>query len=192
VEAGHPEIRIPFDDAIEMGGEMFRWEFATAVAGAVIGIQPFDQPDVQSAKDATKRILAEGQIPDVDPGNLDQLLSRAEPGDYLAIHAYIPRNQENIRRLHEIRMRLRDRLRIATTVGFGPRFLHSTGQLHKGGPNTGLFVQVVDPPQSDLAIPGQAYSFGHLIAAQASGDLIALRARERRVARVSLAELESA
>jgi glucose-6-phosphate isomerase len=192
VEAGNPEVRIPFEDTIELGGEMFRWEFATAVAGAVIGIHPFDQPDVQSAKDATKRILAEEKIPDVDPGDLNQLLSSARSGDYLAIQAYIPRNQENIRRLHGIRMRMRDRMRIATMVGFGPRFLHSTGQLHKGGPNTGVFIQVVDRPHSDLSIPGQSYTFGHLIAAQAAGDLMELRDRDRRVARVSLAELESA
>jgi transaldolase/glucose-6-phosphate isomerase len=191
VEAGNPEVRISFEDVVGLAGEMFRWEFATAVAGAVIGIQPFDQPNVQSAKDATKRILAEGEIPKVDPGDLDKLLAAAEPGRYLSIHAYIPRNEENVRRLHGIRMGLRDRLKIATTVGFGPRFLHSTGQLHKGGPNTGLFVQVVDGPKTDLPIPGQSYSFGHLIAAQAAGDLMALRERDRMVARVPLAELEA-
>jgi hypothetical protein len=192
VEAGHPEVRIPFGRTIELGGEMFRWEFATAVAGAVLGIHPFDQPDVQSAKDATKRILAGGEIPEVDPGNLDELLSSARPADYVAIQAYIPRSHENMARLQAIRMRLRDRMRLATTVGFGPRFLHSTGQLHKGGPNTGLFIQVVEPPQADVAIPGEPYTFGHLIAAQAAGDLMALRDRGRRVARVSPAELESA
>ena len=190
VEAGNPEVRISFDDVLGLGAEMFRWEFATAVAGAVIGIQPFDQPDVQSAKDATKRILAGGEIPRIDPGDLDSLLGAAEPGRYLSIQAYLPRSEENIRRLHHVRMRLRDRLRVATTVGFGPRFLHSTGQLHKGGPNTGLFVQVVDEPETDLPIPGYPYSFKHLIAAQAAGDLLALRERDRHVARVSLAELE--
>jgi hypothetical protein len=146
---------------------------------------------MQSAKDVTKRILADGRIPDVDPGDLDELLSGAEPGRYLAILAYIPRNDESIRRLHAIRMRLRDRLNVATTVGFGPRFLHSTGQFHKGGPNTGLFVQIVDEPSADLPIPGQEYSFAHLIAAQAAGDLVSLRERDRQVARVSLAELEA-
>jgi hypothetical protein len=191
VEAGNPEVRISFEDLIGLGAEMFRWEFATAVAGAVIGIRPFDQPNVQSAKDATKQILAAGEIPQVDPGDLGRLLDAAEPGRYLSIQAYIPRNDENIRRLHGVRMRLRDRLRIATTVGFGPRFLHSTGQLHKGGPNTGLFVQVVDEPQEELPIPGQPYSFKHLIAAQAAGDLMALRERDRQVARVSVAELEA-
>jgi transaldolase/glucose-6-phosphate isomerase len=190
--AGHAVVRIPFQDAAELGGEMFRWEFATAVAGAVLGIQPFDQPDVQSAKDATKRILSSGDIPEVDPGNLAELLEEAEPGNYLAIQAYVPRNAETIGRLHAVRMRLRNRLRLATTVGFGPRFLHSTGQLHKGGPNTGLFVQMVEEPSGDVPIPGQPYTFGHLLAAQAAGDLMALRDRGRRVVRVSFPELESA
>ena len=192
VEAGQPEVRIPFEEPIALGGEMFRWEFATAAAGSVIGIQPFDQPDVQSAKDATKRILAQDEIPELDPGNLDELLSNATPGRYLAIQAYVPRNRENMEQLHRVRMRLRDRLGLATTVGFGPRFLHSTGQFHKGGPNTGLFVQVVEPPQTDLPIPGESYSFAHLIAAQAAGDLMALRDRGRLVVRVTLSDLESA
>src|SRR5205085_8457946 len=113
------------------GSEMFRWEFAVAVAGAVIGIQPFDQPDVQSAKDATKKILEQGEIPDPEPGDLRELLASARPGNYLAIQAYLFRSPDNEHRLHEVRMRLRDRLRVATTIGFGPRFLHSTGQLHK-------------------------------------------------------------
>jgi len=189
-EAGHAVVRIPFDDPIELGGEMFRWEFATAMAGAVLKIQPFDQPDVQSAKDATRRILSGGEIPRVDPGDLGELLAQAEPGDYLAIQAYVPRNADTMQRLHPVRMRLRDRLRLATTVGFGPRFLHSTGQFHKGGPNTGLFVQVVEQPSRDAPIPGQPYTFGHLLAAQTAGDLMALQDRGRRVVRVSMAELE--
>src|SRR5439155_26685462 len=114
------------------------------------------------------------------------------PGDYLAIQAYLPREGSVERRLHEARMRLRDRLKVATTVGFGPRFLHSTGQLHKGGPGTGVFVQVVEPPQEDLPIPGQPYSFGRLIAAQAVGDLVSLRAHGRRVVRVRMSDLEEA
>jgi transaldolase/glucose-6-phosphate isomerase len=191
-EAGHAIVRIPFDDPGHLGGEMFRWEFATAAAGAVLGIQPFDQPDVQSAKDATKRILGSGEVPSVEPGRLDELLGQAELGNYLAIQAYVPRNADTMARLHAVRMRLRDRLRLATTVGFGPRFLHSTGQLHKGGPNTGLFVQVVEEPSRDVTIPGQPYTFGHLLAAQAAGDLMALRDRGRRVVRVSFEELERA
>ena len=189
--AGHPVVRIEFEGVVEVGAEMFRWEFATAVAGAVIGIHPFDQPNVQSAKDATRAILASGSVPEIEPGDLKQLLDEARPGDYLSIHAYLPRNPENAGRLHEVRMRLRNQLRVATTVGFGPRFLHSTGQLHKGGPNTGLFLQVVDTPRDDAEIPGQPYTFGTLIAAQAAGDLTALRERGRRVARVSLEQLEA-
>ena len=188
-DAGHPVVTL---DDPGLGGEMFRWEFATAVAGAVIGIQPFDQPDVQSAKDATKKILESGEIPDPEPGDLGELLASAHPGEYLAIQAYVPRNEENSARLHATRMRLRDRLKLATTVGFGPRFLHSTGQLHKGGPNTGLFVQVVDEAAEDVEIPGKPYTFGTLIRAQAAGDLLALRERDRRVVRVSVQQLEEA
>jgi hypothetical protein len=187
--AGHPVVQL---DEAGLGGEMFRWEFATAVAGMVIGIQPFDQPDVQSAKDATKRILESGDIPDPERGDLRELLASARPGEYLAIQAYVPRNGDTQRALHGVRMRLRDRLKLATTVGFGPRFLHSTGQLHKGGPNTGLFVQVVDDPTEDVEIPGKPYTFGTLIRAQAAGDLLALRERDRRVVRVSMGQLEEA
>jgi transaldolase/glucose-6-phosphate isomerase len=188
-DAGHPVVVL---EEPELGAEMFRWEFAVAVAGAVIGIQPFDQPDVQSAKDATKKILERGEIPDPEPGDLGELLASARPGNYLAIQAYLPRDDDMAQRLHAVRMRLRDRLRVATTVGFGPRFLHSTGQLHKGGPNTGLFVQVTDEPSGDVEIPGKPYTFGTLIKAQAAGDLLALRDRDRRVVRVSLQQLEDA
>ncbi|HEY3209129.1 MAG TPA: glucose-6-phosphate isomerase [Actinomycetota bacterium] len=191
-DAGHPAIHLWLEDAIELGRELFRWEFATAVAGAVLGIHPFDQPNVQEAKDATRRLLARGDVPDPGHDDLGRLLQQVRPGDYVAIQAYLPRDQDTERRLQETRMRLRDRLRVATTVGFGPRFLHSTGQLHKGGPNTGVFIQVVDPPAEDAPIPGQPYSFGTLIAAQAVGDLQSLRAHGRRVARVGLADLETA
>jgi hypothetical protein len=187
--AGHPVVNL---EDVGLGGDMFEWEFATAVAGAVIGIQPFDQPDVQSAKDATKKILESGDIPDPEPGDLRELLASARPGEYLAVQSYLPRNDENQRALHAVRMRLRDRLKLATTVGFGPRFLHSTGQLHKGGPNTGLFVQVVDDPADDVEIPGEPYTFGTLIKAQAAGDLLALRDRDRRVVRVSMQQLGDA
>jgi hypothetical protein len=174
-----------------IGGEMFRWELATAVSGAVIGIQPFDQPDVQSAKDATKAALEREDDGRVDPGDLDELLGQARPGSYLAIQAYVPREQNTEGRLAAVRLRLRDRSKVATTVGFGPRFLHSTGQFHKGGPNSGLFVQVVEEPREDTPVPGKPYTFGRLIRAQADGDLLALRDRGRRAARVSLEELES-
>jgi glucose-6-phosphate isomerase len=190
-DAEQPVVHLWLEDPIELGREVFRWEFATAVAGAVLGINPFDQPNVQEAKDATRALLAQGDLPDPGHDDLGSLLDRVRPGDYLAIQAYLPRNQATERRLHEARMRLRDRLKVATTVGFGPRFLHSTGQLHKGGPNTGVFLQVVEPPSEDVPIPGQPYSFGKLIAAQALGDLQSLRAHGRRVARVGLADLEA-
>jgi glucose-6-phosphate isomerase len=188
-DAGHPIVHLELEDAIELGGEFFRWEFATAVAGAVLGIHPFDQPNVQEAKDATKRLLAQADRPPVDTDDLEQFLHHVRPGDYLAIQAYLARNAETERLLHDARMRLRDRLKVATTVGFGPRFLHSTGQLHKGGPNTGVFVQLVEPPLEDVPIPGQPFSFGELLSAQALGDLQSLRAHGRRVARVGMADL---
>ncbi len=190
--AGSPVVRLALDGPAALGAEMFRWEFATAVAGAVLGIQPFDQPDVQSAKDATAKVLASGTIPEVDRGDLAELMASAKPGDYVALQAYLPRTAEMRARLHAVRIRIRDETRLATTVGFGPRFLHSTGQLHKGGPNTGLFLQVAGPPAEDVTIPGEPYTFATLLAAQAAGDLEALRARGRRAVRASLAELEAA
>ncbi|MCA1726326.1 MAG: glucose-6-phosphate isomerase [Actinobacteria bacterium] len=192
--AGHPMIRLEpaGDGARGLGAEFFRWELAVAIAGWGIGIQPFDQPNVQEAKDATKAVLEKGPIEDVGPDALEPLLDHMSPGDYLAIQAYLPRNDDLVHRLHAVRMRLRDRLRAATTVGFGPRFLHSTGQLHKGGPATGVFVQVTDEPVEDASIPGRPFTFGELIRAQALGDLRALRSRGRRVARVHLSDLESA
>ena len=189
-DAGHPITHLVLDDPIELGREFFRWEFATAVAGAVLGIQPFDQPNVEEAKDNTRRLLAGGEIPDPGYDDLEALLRQVRPGDYVAIQAYVPREEATERRLRDVRIRLRDRLKVATTVGFGPRFLHSTGQLHKGGPNTGVFVQVVERPHQDVPIPGQRYSFGTLLAAQSVGDLQSLRSRGRRVARVRLADLE--
>jgi hypothetical protein len=187
--AGHPVAHLELRDPIDLGGQFFQWEFAVAVAGAVLGIQPFDQPNVQEAKDNTKRLLAGGDVPDPGYDDLDALLSQVRSGDYVAIQAYLPRDEESEGTLQAARLRLRDRLRVATTVGFGPRFLHSTGQLHKGGPDSGVFVQVVEPPSEDLAIPGQAYTFGTLLAAQAAGDLQSLRDRGRRVARVRLGDL---
>ena len=188
----HPAVILRLEDPIDLGGEFFRWEFATAVAGAVLGINPFDQPNVQEAKDATRRLLAHGSFEEPSYDDLGELLRQVQAGDYLAIQAYLPRIPEIEGALHRARMRLRDRLRVATTVGFGPRFLHSTGQLHKGGPNSGIFVQVVEPPREDVAIPGQPYTFATLIAAQSAGDLQSLRAHGRRVARVRLADLDRA
>lgn len=184
-----PAVGLPFDKPEQLGAEFFRWEFATAVAGAILGINPFDQPNVQEAKDATSRILAAGKVPDAGLDDLGALLSQVWPGDYIAITAYIGRNAGNEEALRRVRVRLRDRYKVATTVGFGPRFLHSTGQLHKGGPNTGVFIQVVADDDVDLEIPGKPYTFGTLKAAQALGDLQSLRAHGRRVARVKLETL---
>lgn len=184
-----PAVALPFDGPTQLAAEFFRWEFATAVAGAILGINPFDQPNVQEAKDATSRILAAGRVPDPGLDDLDALFDQVRPGDYMAITAYIQRSGENEGTLRSVRTRLRDRYHVATTVGFGPRFLHSTGQLHKGGPNTGVFIQVVAEDETDLEIPGKPYTFGTLKAAQALGDLESLRAHRRRVARVRLQTL---
>ncbi|MCH8921452.1 MAG: hypothetical protein IIA23_12225, partial [Chloroflexi bacterium] len=145
---------------------------------------------VQEAKDATRRLLEADALPTEPYDDLGALLEEVRRGDYLAIQAYLPRTADNVSRLQAARMKLRDHLRVATTLGFGPRFLHSTGQLHKGGPPTGVFVQVVDEPSLDLPIPGKPYTFRRLLDAQAAGDLQALRARGRRVARVRLSDIE--
>lgn len=189
--AGHPVLRVPFEGPASLGAEFWRWEFATAIACYVLGVNPFDQPNVQEAKEATAVVLAGGGGDPATPPLAD-VLAQVRAGDYLAILAYLPRNEEILGRLQRVRHALRDRYRVATTVGFGPRFLHSTGQLHKGGPNTGVFIQVVDEPREDRHVPGQPYSFAELEAAQALGDLDALRMHRRRVARVSLENLEGA
>ena len=190
--AGHPAVRLPFEgDPYALGGEFFRWEFATAVAGYVLGINPFDQPNVQEAKDAANRLLrgetAEAPAPEA---TLDSVLESAEPGDYVALLAYVQRTEDMDERLLAARIRLRDRLRVATTSGYGPRFLHSTGQLHKGGPNSGVFIQVLADDAADLPIPGQPFTFGQLKHAQADGDLAALLANGRRAVRVTPDELD--
>jgi glucose-6-phosphate isomerase len=184
----HPVFRI--DDAGSLGAEFFRWEFATAVAGAVLGIQPFDQPNVAEAKQATQDVLARGAEP-VDAGDARALLDGKSQGDYVAILAFVEPSAANDERLQRVRVAIRDRHRVAVTTGFGPRYLHSTGQLHKGGPPAGRFIQVVDGARAtDVAIPDARYTFGELLAAQALGDLRALRSRGRPVARVTLDELE--
>ncbi|MGH2739065.1 MAG: glucose-6-phosphate isomerase [Actinomycetota bacterium] len=173
-----------------LGAEFFRWEFATAVAGYVLGINPFDQPNVQEAKDATARILEEepGQQPEM--GDLEALLQETRPGDYVAIQAFVDATDEVMKALQTARLSIRDRYRVATTVGIGPRFLHSTGQLHKGGPDAGVFIQVVDPDrETDRAIPGKPFSFRALLDAQALGDYRALVSRRRRVARTTMESL---
>ena len=177
---------ILIDKPYDLAPELYRWEFATAVAGHVLEINPFDQPDVQAAKDKTNEVLAAGE-PDVSPrGSVDELLAQAEPGNYVAIQAFIDPARE--RELDPLAARARE-TGCVVTVGLGPRYLHSTGQLHKGGPNTGLFVQVVDETGDEMPIPGRDFGFGRLIRAQAAGDLAALEERGRRVVRVRLEEL---
>ena len=162
-----PEVRLP--SPYELGQEFYRWEFATAVAGSILGINPFDQPNVQAAKDKTNEVLAEGE-PDVEPrGSLDELFAQARPGDYVAVQAFIDPEREP--ELEPLLERAREDTGCVVTHGLGPRYLHSTGQLHKGGPNTGLFVQVVDDAGDELKIPGRDFGFRRLIHSQAAGRL---------------------
>jgi transaldolase/glucose-6-phosphate isomerase len=192
-DAGHPVVRLAHRGAAGLGGEFFRFEFATAVAGAVLSINPFDQPNVAEAKEATRRILEEGTVDDPGLDDPDPLLAALRPGGYLAIQAYLDPTPESAAALQRVRLALRDRHRVATTVGFGPRYLHSTGQFHKGGPKRSVFLQVVDPDRDvDLPIPGKPFTFGTLLDAQALGDLRSLRRRGRPVARVTLSQLEAA
>ena len=188
--AGHPVERLELRDSYDLGAEFFRWEFAAAVAGAVLGVHPFDQPDVQSSKDITGRLLADfikdARLPEPLPGGkLSGLLAQSKPGDYLAIMPYIPITPEADDVLDQLRQRVMRRHRIATTLGYGPRFLHSTGQLHKGGSPSGLFLQLT-MSHDDLPIPGRPYGFATLAAAQAVGDLRALVKLGRRTARIDL------
>jgi transaldolase/glucose-6-phosphate isomerase len=174
----------------ELGQEFFRWEFATAVAGSILGINPFDQPDVQSAKDKTREVLASGAEPDVSPvGSAEELFEQANPGDYVCIQAFVNPTAANEEKVLELAGRAREATGCVVTHGFGPRYLHSTGQLHKGGPPTGLFLQVVDDTGAELAIPGQPFGFGKLIRAQAAGDFASLQERGRRVARIRLEDI---
>ncbi|MCY3603603.1 MAG: bifunctional transaldolase/phosoglucose isomerase [Chloroflexi bacterium] len=186
--AGHPVVRLPYADPTQLPAEFARWEIATAVAGHVLGVHPFDQPNVQEAKDATARVLAAPAPPPQTPP-VAEVLASLRPGDYLALLAYLPRTAENATALQDRRLRLRDRHGVATTAAFGPRYLHSTGQLHKGGPPSGAFVQIVRDDPVDAPVPGKPWTFAQLKAAQAQGDLEALLARGRRVARVTLEEL---
>jgi glucose-6-phosphate isomerase len=178
---------VQLDDAHEIGAEFFRWEFAVAVAGTILQINPFDQPDVQAAKDKTKEVLASGDDPKLEPaGSLDELLGGAEPPNYVAIQAFIDPMRERelqplIDRAHETGC--------VVTHGLGPRYLHSTGQLHKGGPPIGRFVQVVDDTGDEIPIPGQDFGFGRLIRAQAEGDYRSLEERGRPIVRVRLEDV---
>jgi transaldolase/glucose-6-phosphate isomerase len=196
-KAGHPVVTLKVSDTLALGAEFFRWEYAIAVAGTILGINVFDQPNVQEAKDLTAKVLKESSPATVGEGirwagqngstleaAIQSLLGQARPGDYVAILAYIAPDAEHDRALNAIRLAIRDKYRVATTVGYGPRYLHSTGQLHKGGPNTGVFLEIVGDDANDIKIPGQPFSFGVLKQAQALGDFQALRNHGRRVLRV--------
>ncbi len=238
-KAGHPVVRIAVADLYNLGQEFFRWEIATAVAGSVLGINPFNQPDVEASKIVTKQLTSEyertGSLPPekpifeeagfklfTDEKNAAALIARVEAGlqpagtgrsrvptqstaeasllknylrahlarlragDYFALLAYVEMNAEHESLLQTLRMTVRDRKRVATCLGFGPRFLHSTGQAYKGGPNSGVFLQITCDDANDLPVPGQKYTFGVVKSAQARGDFQVLADRNRRALRVHL------
>lgn len=216
-KAGHPVVRRHLNDPLDIGAEFYVWEIATAVAGALLGIDAFDQPNVQESKDNTNRLLdqykREGHLPSQDElaadgdlrlyggfgekpaqaggdSRLESLLvdhfSGARDGDYIAVLAYVQESAVHDDLLQSVRTRLRDSMKVATTTGYGPRFLHSTGQLHKGGPASGIFLQITDDNSHDLAIPGEPYTFGVLKQAQALGDFQSLASRSRLALRLHL------
>jgi transaldolase/glucose-6-phosphate isomerase len=178
------DVRLP--NAYELGQEFFRWEFATAVAGSIIGINPIDQPDVQAAKDKTNAVLERGDVELEPESSPDELFALAQEGDYVCIQAFVEPTDVNELVIRTLARRAREMTGCVVTHGFGPRYLHSTGQLHKGGPNIGLFLQVVEDYGDELKIPGRPFGFARLIRAQAAGDFESLRERGRRVARVHL------
>jgi glucose-6-phosphate isomerase len=183
--AGHPVVELVWNDRLDLGVQVVVWEIAVALAGAVLGINPFDQPDVASAKAATNEVLAEG-LPSITEVAPEQLLDQLRPGDYLAIQLFGDPDDPDMPTMDAARTVLRDRHKVATTLGIGPRFLHSTGQLHKGGPPTGVFVQILPPDHVDVAIPGRPYGFSELKQAQAAGDLLSLKDRGLRAGRVAI------
>jgi len=223
--AGHPVAKISVKDVWHIAQEFFRWEIATAVAGAIIGIDPFNQPDVEASKDKTRALTdayeKSQRLPEDAPvfrengialyadlrnaaqlgqhntlaGYLKSHFSRvhggAKGGDYVALLAYVERDAAHTRALTAMRMRIRDRTRAATCIGFGPRFQHSTGQAYKGGPNSGVFLQITCDDPADIDVPGHSYSFGVVKAAQASGDLAVLVERGRRALRVHLKHVDA-
>ncbi len=212
--AGQPVIHIHLEDKYDLGGEFFRWEYATAIAGAVMGINAFDEPNVAESKANTNRVLEEYKegckLPESSPiltengislywngasGKHDRLadymrefLDQTRPHDYIALMAYLTHSHASDQSLTASRVELRSRYHVATTLGYGPRFLHSTGQLHKGGANEGVFIQVTSTDPKDASIPGEEYTFGTLKQAQAIGDLQALTSHGRRAMRLHLAE----
>jgi len=218
--AGHPVVEIELADTYDLGQEFFRWEIATAVAGSILKINPFNQPDVEASKIVTRQLTEayekSGKLPEEAPlfddgniklftdernaANLNKLvgndqslsgflrshLSQLTQGDYMALLGYIEMNAAHEEALQAMRHAVRDRKHVATCLGFGPRFLHSTGQAYKGGPNTGVFLQITCDDANDLPVPGQKYTFGTVKAAQARGDFQVLADRKRRALRVHL------
>lgn len=196
--AGHPTARLRLTEKADIGMEIFRWEVAVASAGAVIGVHPFNQPDVEISKEFTRRVMGKDrkiigeavETVSVDDRELvnavKRWLSQASEGGYIAIHAYLEPAEEATELLQKIRLELLNRFNLSTTLGYGPRFLHSTGQLHKGGPNTGLFLQLIEEPKEDLQIPSADYTFSDILHAQSIGDYLALKKRGRKVLRVNL------
>ncbi len=199
-------LRFPVEDPYDAAGEFFRWEIAVPAACHILGVNAFDQPDVQESKDRTKAKIAaykkSGRLDegswDIDLANarnedvisqrLEDFIHQARPGNYFAVNAYLPRNADMIAALQRVRISIREQTHCAVAADFGPRFQHSTGQFHKGGPDTGLFIQVVCNPEKDIEIPNEGMTFGMLIRAQALGDYETLQARGRRVLRVHLSK----
>ena len=193
-KAGHPVLTLKMKDASDLGGEFFRWEMATAIACALLKINTFDQPDVQAAKDSTKALLkkiekGEELAIKASQNSLDSFWGSLSAQDYVGILAFLPKDDKIKKKLQALRLEIRDLTKNAVTLGIGPRYLHSTGQLHKGGPNTGVFFFITAAHAQDLAIPGDKFTFGQLELAQAMGDLEALESKERRVFHVRLEEL---
>jgi glucose-6-phosphate isomerase/transaldolase/glucose-6-phosphate isomerase len=191
--AGHPVLRLTLRDRYDLGAEFFRWEFATAVASHFLGIHPFDQPNVQESKQNTSRILDDvrrnGKVPVIEAKtDAETLWRHATPGHYCAVLAYITPSPKAETALRALRESIMTAFRIATTAGYGPRYLHSTGQLHKGGPESGLYVQIVEGMTPDLKVPGESYTFGMLAQAQAIGDLQSLQSHHRPTMRIRLSK----
>ena len=194
VKADQPVLQFNLRDVYDLGAEFFRWEFATAVAGHVLGIHPFNQPNVQESKDNTNRVLdafqSTGRLsdqPNHQPKDVAEALSGLlQPGSYLSVLGYTTPSRPLEAAIGRLRRAVMSKYCVATTFGYGPRYLHSTGQLHKGGPNTGVFLELVDRMAPDIPIPGRPFSFGTLANAQASGDLESLRTHHREAIRIQL------
>jgi hypothetical protein len=215
-KAGHPVVHVSVPSKHAIAAEFFRWEFATAIAGASLGIDAFDQPNVQESKDLTKEYLetfkSEGEFASEEPmltedglsvysvnglsqtSNVEELLrsllKNVRAGDYVALLAYVQRNPMHEKVLQEIRQTILQSKHVATTIGFGPRFLHSTGQLHKGGDDSGIFIQITAEDKKDVPIPGEPFGFSVLKEAQALGDLSALGNKHRRAVRIHLEDVD--